>query len=159
MTVCLLQLAVCPLEAAVCWLEALSRLLMGSAVEMYKGPEEMVSTGSEAMLTTGLRMSTVLVVMPKVSWLTVSTLSTHVFAVLEGCSATAEDGSTAKVEVELWLKVFIRVEGLSMLPVLRYALSTLAVRSTVGLPVSRATLSTELTVVLTMGVRVSKFVS
>ena len=104
MTVCLLQLAVCPLEAAVCWLEALSRLLMGSAVAMSKGPEETVSTGSEAMVTTGLRMSTVLVVMPKVSWLTVSTLSTlftHVFAVLEVCSATAEDGSTATVDVEL----------------------------------------------------------
>ena len=116
MTVCLLQLAVCPLEAAVCWLEALSRLLMGSAVAMSKGPEETVSTGTEAMVTTGLRMSTVLVVMPKFSWLTVSTCSTF-SVVLEDCSVMMEDGSG--VEVELWLKVFTRVGGLlSMLLVL-----------------------------------------
>ena len=82
---------------------------MGSAVGMYKGPEEMVSTGLEAMLTTGLRMSTVLVVLPKVSWLTVSTLST-VSVVLEDCSVKLEDGSGA--EVELWLKVLTKVWGL-----------------------------------------------
>ena len=61
-TVCLLQLAVCPLEAAVCWLEALSRLLMGSAVATCKGPVETVSTGTEAVVTTGLGMCKVLVV-------------------------------------------------------------------------------------------------
>ena len=46
-----------------------------------------------------------------------------------------------------------------MLLVLGQALSTLAARLTVGLLVSKSTLATELTVVLTMGLTVSTFVS
>ena len=119
MTVCLLQLAVCPLEAAVCWLEAVvSRLLMGSAVATCKGPVETVSTstGTEAVVTTGLGMCKVLVVELKVMWFTVSTFSTF-SVVLEDCSVLMEDGSGA--EVELWLWLLTRVKGLFfLLPVL-----------------------------------------
>ena len=115
MTMCLLQLAVCPLEAAVCWLEAVvSRLLMGPAVATCKGPVKTVSTGTEAVVTTGLGMCKVLVV--KVMWFTVSTFSTF-SVVLEDCSVMMEDGSGA--EVELWLWLLTRVKGLFfMLPVL-----------------------------------------